>query len=89
MLYAYLDESGTHAASPVIMIGGAIARLETWEALEPDWIERLRNQGAEYFHASQCEAGDGIFAGIPDRKALFAGCAEVIAKNQPLARSCR
>jgi hypothetical protein len=89
VLYAYLDESGTHADSPLVMIGGFVARQPLWAALEPDWQERLDNQGVPYFHASHCEAGGGIFSDVPEprRNALFAGLAEVIAEHKPVGIS--
>lgn len=89
VLYAYPDESGTHAASPVVLIGGFVAPQPIWAAIEPDWQERLDNQGVPYFHASHCEAGEGIFSHLdePRRKALFAGLAEVIAKHKPIGIS--
>lgn len=90
VLYAYLDESGIHDESPVILIGGFVAKQPLWAALEPDWQQRLENQGLTYFHAADCEAGRGVFSDLdrPRRDALFVGLAEVIAQHKPVAIGC-
>jgi hypothetical protein len=87
VLQAYLDESGTHAQSPVVMIGGFVASADLWGLIETDWNGILANIGVPYFHASECEAGDGIYWSIPRelRDALFVGLSKVIAKHHPIA----
>ena len=86
MLYAYLDEGGTHAQSPVVTICGLVAPATLWSAFEPDWQEKLGNLRVPYFHAAPCEAGDKPYKHLsrPLRESLFAGVATVIAKHKPI-----
>lgn len=86
MLYAYLDEGGTHAQSPVVTICGLVASADLWSALEPDWQEKLDNVQVPYFHAAPCEAGDKPYQNVarPFRESLFSGLATVIAKHKPI-----
>jgi hypothetical protein len=87
VLFAYLDEGGTHAQSPVVTMGGFVAPAELWAKFEPDWQEKLDNLQVDYFHASPCEAGDKPYQHLsrPLRDSLFAGLATVIAKHKPIA----
>lgn len=87
MLYAYLDETGTHTESPMTIVGGLVASPDTWEALERDWCERLGNLNLTYFHALDCEAGNGQYCSLsrPLRESLFAGLAQIISTYKPLA----
>jgi len=87
VLHAYLDESGVHDQSPIILVGGWIAPADLWAAFEPDWNEVLTRFGLTYFHASTCEAGDGIYRALSRdlRDLLFSGLAKVIAKHKPTA----
>jgi hypothetical protein len=87
VLFAYLDESGTHAQSPVAMIGGFVASSELWARLEPDWTAVLDTFEIPYFHASECEAGDGIYQNLSRtlRELLSSGLSQVIAKHKPTA----
>jgi hypothetical protein len=55
----YFDESGEHPGSPVLCVGGFIARTEQWRAFEAEWgafLDDYRIPRAEY-HAKKC--GDG------------------------------
>ena len=87
MLFAYLDESGTHAQSPVAMIGGFVASSELWVGLESDWGAVLDTFEVPFFHASECEAGHGIYQSLSRtlRDLLFSGLAKVIARHKPTA----
>lgn len=87
VLVAYVDESGTHAQSPVVMVGGFVGPESLWANFEPDWNEVLSNLKVPYFHASECEAGNGIYQSLsrPLRESLFDGLARVIAKHKPVA----
>lgn len=85
LLKAYFDESGTHAGSPVIVIAGLIAPIEAWIDIEREWNENLATSRVPYFHAYECDAGDGVFANTKRvfRDALCIGLAKVIAKYTP------
>lgn len=42
MLYAFLDDSGTHNHSPVVVVGGLIGTEAHWSTLDAAWREKLR-----------------------------------------------
>src|SRR5260370_15900668 len=68
VIWAYFDDEGTHSASEVTSIGGLLGSLDAWTALEADWaavINDFREYGLTAFHAYDCEAGLGDFAGFP------------------------
>lgn len=85
LLKAYFDESGTHAGSPIVLIAGLIAPIETWIDIEREWNENLATSRVPYFHAYECDAGVGAFANTERvfRDALRIGLAKVIAKYSP------
>jgi hypothetical protein len=41
MLQVYLDDSGTHASSPVVVVAGAIGHAASWAELESKWRAKL------------------------------------------------
>ena len=41
LLRAYLDDSGTHANAPAVVIGGLLGKTENWEMLEQEWRAKL------------------------------------------------
>jgi hypothetical protein len=41
MLRAYFDDSGTHASSEVILIGGLIGTIAQWDQFEAAWAAKL------------------------------------------------
>lgn len=43
MLKAYLDDSGTHDGSPVVVVGGLLGLVEDWCKLEAAWRAKLAN----------------------------------------------
>jgi len=73
MLRAYFDDSGTHADSEIVSIGGLIGNVQQWEKFERDWAARLADPLPGYgkpalkmFHLSHCNAKDGEFLGYTD-----------------------
>jgi Protein of unknown function (DUF3800) len=83
MLWAYFDETGTHDQSEMVMIGGLVSAADDWQSLENDWQRLLSNLEIAYFHASECNAGDGIFASLPRefRYDLARNLAKIIASH--------
>ena len=57
----YLDESGTHAESPVLIMGGVVGRLGQLADYGRKW-ERLRKRhGFNCFHSKELKDGHGEF----------------------------
>lgn len=48
----HIDESGTHPGSRFITVGGAIARVGSWQILQARWLGVLSNYGLKTYHAS-------------------------------------
>src|SRR5437667_8584873 len=48
--WAYVDESIRGSAKSRLGMGGAISRLEDWEALSVEWEAVLRSYGLTMFH---------------------------------------
>ncbi|MGD0485652.1 MAG: DUF3800 domain-containing protein [Syntrophorhabdales bacterium] len=57
VLYAYLDESGTHGGSSLLVVAGWVGDAETWKSFVEEWMIHLRNAGIPYFHTHdpECE----------------------------------
>jgi hypothetical protein len=69
LLTAYLDESGTHADSSVVIVGGALAKRSSWLSLTPQWNAVLKRAGVPECHASPFNSSKGPFLGWDrDRK---------------------
>jgi len=49
---AYFDESGTHKGSPIMVVGGAMARHSSWVAICAKWESVLKKYNIQYFHAT-------------------------------------
>lgn len=62
LLKAYLDESGTHVGSPVVIVGGFVAAGGAWVAADEKWRSALRSFDIDHFHMNECEKGTGQFA---------------------------
>lgn len=68
MLRAYFDDSGTHAGSPVVVMGGLIGTCTQWERFEDAWAAKLarplpHKPPLKMFHAAPCKGGWGEFEG--------------------------
>ena len=68
MLRAYFDDSGTHADSRVVVIGGLIGTDEQWKQFNEEWAALLKKPLKEKpplktFHLSVCNAREGEFSG--------------------------
>lgn len=53
ILTAFGDESGTHDDSPVILLGGYVARLGQVHAFNPCWQRGLARAGLSYWHGTE------------------------------------
>jgi Protein of unknown function (DUF3800) len=63
MLAGYFDDSGTHAGSLVVAVGGCVAREEQWLEFTAAWKEALDSEGVRAFHATDLASGYGDFTG--------------------------
>lgn len=67
MIQAYFDDSGTHADSDLVFVGGVFGSVDQWELFEAAWEAVLDNPAPHKvslprFHMAECEAGEGLFA---------------------------
>ena len=46
----YLDESGTHAASPILVMGAAVATESQWQIFDRQWEAVLSREQLPYIH---------------------------------------
>jgi hypothetical protein len=51
LLTAYLDESGTHDASPISVMAGYLGTDTQWRAFDSDWSALLQTAGVRHMHA--------------------------------------
>ena len=66
VLGAFFDDSGTHASSLAVVIGGLLGTDEQWDAFETAWTARLARPlpgkpPLNQFHLSLCRAKRGEF----------------------------
>ncbi len=84
MLVGYFDDSGTHRAAPVCVLAGFIANSVLVDRLERDWRTELQTRrDLSWFHAVDCEEGEGEFATMPRplRDSLAFGLSNVICRQ--------
>lgn len=69
MFRAFLDESGTHENSPVIIVAGYVARPPAWRKFEAKWQRTLHP--IKVFHSNECNGFHCEWEGWskPDRDA--------------------
>lgn len=60
---AYLDESGTHDDSPIMLMGGYLGNTEQWAAFDNAWKSLLESEGIPYSHAKDLAQGRKQFKG--------------------------
>ena len=84
MLTAFLDDTGTHAGSPVIGVLGMVSNSMHWARIEFSWKSKLKAKGLSCFHAVDCEHGNGEFEHMqsPDRLALWRELLGTVATNR-------
>jgi hypothetical protein len=64
----YFDDSGTHAGSPVMTMGGVLGTVAQWDVFAPAWAALLKSPlpgrpPLRQFHLAPCRAGAGEFSG--------------------------
>ncbi len=67
---AHLDDSGTHADSPLAIVGGVILSEQGSDNLKSAWRNTLTKPeyGVDVFHGADCDAGYGEFRGWAPEK---------------------
>lgn len=79
---AYFDESGIHSGSEITVIAGFLGDEDAWQRLDDGWRMKLDEFELSWFHAVDCEHGNGEFLGKhpePIRKFILMEFARVIA----------
>lgn len=62
-LFCYVDDSGTHANSPIYVLGGFIASAETWAAFTLDWQAVLKEEpSVAHLHTADAYSLLGAFS---------------------------
>ena|ERR1700757_1451487 len=67
MLGAFFDDSGTHAGSPVVVMGGLLGTAPQWNHFAENWTALLKapypyKPPLPHFHLTHCRNGLGEFA---------------------------
>jgi Protein of unknown function (DUF3800) len=65
---AYLDESGTHDDSPIMLMGGFLGNTEQWGRFNNEWRLLLETSGISYCHGTELVHGKKQFKGWPFHK---------------------
>lgn len=75
IITAYLDESGTHAAAPVTVVGAVMGNPRQWERFERQFDVIRRDFGFRVFHTKKFKRRAGDFKGWRPEKCLALGLA--------------
>ncbi|MGH6949961.1 MAG: DUF3800 domain-containing protein [Vitreimonas sp.] len=82
LLYAYFDESGTHASAEKTVVAGFVGRALDWYEVQRRWREAM--QGLPTFHYTKMRGkfGYAAFNGVPQdvRGKAIERCADVLAE---------
>lgn len=79
----YIDESGSHDTSPVLVLAGLVASEKQWARLSTQWTGVLNEYGVSDFHATDCANGGKKFRNISpeDRSRLFVRLTNIIKRR--------
>src|SRR5260370_12039592 len=69
MLFAFLDESGTHETAPAMCVAGVLYDRKAMKLLDSVWRKELAAAGVRYFHAVDCAHRKGEFKGTSPESA--------------------
>jgi hypothetical protein len=89
ILTVHLDESGTHAASPISVTAGYVGTAGQWELVEADWAALVAKAGVRHIHAVDLFKRTRQFKGwkAADVNALAVSLDAVIARHLQLGFS--
>jgi hypothetical protein len=81
VLRVYMDESGTHADSPVVVVGMYAGKPKAWVEWTKDW--NRNKKPIKVYHAVDCHNRDGEFKGWerPERNAFVAKLLPVLGRH--------
>lgn len=70
-LRMFSDDSGTHDAAPVVVIGTLLGTVAQWSQFEQEWAAKLAaplpgKKPLRKFHLADCNAKEGEFRGYTD-----------------------
>ena len=84
-LAGYFDESGTHAGSQIVVVGGLVSLTEQWLEFEKEWTSTLKKHNISVFHRTDLAGKYGEFTGWTQEReiALLVELIEVIARRAP------
>ena len=83
-----LDETGTDGRSAHVTVGGAVAQIPQWDALEAAWARKLKPKGIDYFHLKEFDQRQDHYEGWSDFKCrLFENSLNKIIERNTLFRS--
>ncbi len=60
-LEVYLDESGAHKESPVVVVAGLVASKEQWVEFNREWKQLMGSEGVSALHMADLESPYGKF----------------------------
>lgn len=84
-LTAYIDESGTHDDSSIVIIAGVVGHAGQWRKFEKKWGRMLLDHKLPYFHAKEIENGHGIGKGwTTDQKRPLYKCSDKLTAKYSL-----
>ena len=84
-LIVYIDESGTHAGSPLTVMAGYISSPERWNAFEAEWESFLKTQRIDHLHSKELYHGQKYFRNLPwERRAEIGDQATAIINRHAM-----
>lgn len=63
MIYAYFDDSGTHAEAGAVTMAGYLGKCKSWKWFEKGTDQLFDREGVDVFHAKRFVDTDGDFKG--------------------------
>lgn len=91
MLRAYFDDSGTHEASPIVIVGGIVIRDEQHDLLREIWDSILKRNNLLFFHATRFKTGkEAPYSAMSetDKEALLDQLVRIMCVRQRMTFSC-
>lgn len=72
LAHAYFDESGTDDKLPFLCVAGYVFTEENALAIEPPWRKMLEKYRLPYFHMTECNQHEGIYAHLSEQECIAA-----------------